>query len=585
MAVLASSSEGTLQGLSQTSVGGQSTSSLGWEPETGQSSAKRFRGTINIFNNDKVVAALDKSKVSNRDTVHLVAAIVQSLGIDVASLTLNTSSVRLARQKVREARAVKVKEYFKTLELKALVVHYDGKLMEDVNKEGKIERLPIVVANGEIEKILHVPALEDSKGKTQAEAVHEVFNDWGPAKSVKAICCDTTASNLGVRSGSAVLLERLLMRDILFLPCRHHIFELVLRCVFEKNQPETTGPNIPLFKNFKQNWPNIDQSKHTSGIEDDKVKQFVTSDVIDRIILFAKLTLETRQPRIDYKELLELTLIYLGRMPSDKILFNRPGAYHHARFMAKAIYNLKIFIFRNQYEMSETERSAVCDTSIFIILHYIEAWFTCPIAPRAPNHDLQFLKKLHDYQWINKEISTAALKKFRNHLWYLSPEATALAFFDETLSVDVKRKMISKLNDSEDINLNTPKKIQLNSEDVDDFIIKQMDSFVTPQTRRFFERFDINDSFLEIDPVHWPEDENYQYGLKTVTELRIVNDAAERAVHLFDEYRSIITHNEDQKQFVVQLVSEFRKAFPDAKKGTVVNEFQSTHESRKLKDK
>ncbi|KAF7990534.1 hypothetical protein HCN44_000339 [Aphidius gifuensis] len=169
----ASSSGGTSHCISQKSAGGQSNFSDEWEKEAGPSSAKRSRGTINIFNDEKVVAALDKSKVSNRDAVHLVAAIVQALGIDVTTLTLNTSSIRLSRQNIREQRAEKVKSYFNTLDLKALVVHYDGKLMQDINSKNKTERLPVVVANGQIEKILHVPALDDSKGKTQAEAVYE----------------------------------------------------------------------------------------------------------------------------------------------------------------------------------------------------------------------------------------------------------------------------------------------------------------------------------------------------------------------------------------------------------------------------
>lgn len=158
-------------------------------------------------------------------------------------------------------------------------------------------------------------------------------------------------------------------------------------------------------------------------------------------------------------------------------------------------------------------------------------------------------------------------------MWYLSPETTGLAFFDETIPVDVKRKMVIKLKEQDDDSLKAPKKFQLNFEDIGTFVEKQIDSFVTPQTKRFFYRFDIDESFLEVDPALWPSDSNYQYGLKTITELRVVNDAAERAIGLFDAYSSIITQNEDQKQFVIQLVSEYRKLFPDAKKTTVMRKF------------
>lgn len=174
----------------------------------------------------------------------------------------------------------------------------------------------------------------------------------------------------------------------------------------------------------------------------------------------------------------------------------------------------------------------------------------------------------------DEKISTVALQKFRNHLWYLSPEATRLAFFDETIPVNVKPEMVENLKMQDEDYLKEPKKYQLNFEDINTFVEKQIDSFVTPQTKRFFDRFNIDKSFLEVDPAEWSNNINYKYGLKTVTELRVVNDAAEQAVRLFDGYCSIITHNEEQKQFVIQIVSKYRKLFPNAKKTTVINKFQ-----------
>lgn len=58
---------------------------------------------------------------------------------------------------------------------------------------------------------------------------------------------------------------------------------------------------------------------------------------------------------IEYKELLELSLICLGKMPQEKISFKRPGAVHHAKWMAKAIYSSKMFLFRNEFKLSNEE--------------------------------------------------------------------------------------------------------------------------------------------------------------------------------------------------------------------------------------
>jgi hypothetical protein len=36
-------------------------------------------------------------------------------------------------------------------------------------------------------------------------------------------------------------------------------------------------------------------------------------------------------------------------------------------------------------------------------------------------------------------------RTFRNHLWYLIPEAVVLTFFDNSISIESKRKMLLKL--------------------------------------------------------------------------------------------------------------------------------------------
>ena len=57
------------------------------------------------------------------------------------------------------------------------------------------------------------------------------------------------------------------------------------------------------------------------------------------IIDFCKEQLSVIQPRDDYKELLQLTLLLLDR-DSSHLTFYLPGAYHKARWMAIAIYSL-----------------------------------------------------------------------------------------------------------------------------------------------------------------------------------------------------------------------------------------------------
>ena len=62
--------------------------------------------------------------------------------------------------------------------------------------------------------------------------------------------------------------------------------------------------------------------------------------------------------RCDYKELVELTLIYLsGNIPSD-YKFNRPGALHKFRWMSRLLYSLKLVLLSERI-LCELPKSSV----------------------------------------------------------------------------------------------------------------------------------------------------------------------------------------------------------------------------------
>ena len=44
--------------------------------------------------------------------------------------------------------------------------------------------------------------------------------------------------------------------------------------------------------------------------------------------------------------------------------------------------------------------------------------------------------------------------------------------------------------------------------------------------------------------------------------FRVVNDTAERGAKLFDDFNKLITNNEEEKQFLLQVVEANRKTVP-----------------------
>jgi hypothetical protein len=105
--------------------------------------------------------------------------------------------------------------------------------------------------------------------------------------------------------------------------------------------------------------------------------------------------METKMPRDDYKELLQLSLAVLGVQPCN---FYYPGAVHRARWMAKILYALKMFLFQHQFPMAPDQLERLQDICLFFCVVYAEAWTKCSISADAPINDLELVKTLHEFE-------------------------------------------------------------------------------------------------------------------------------------------------------------------------------------------
>ncbi|XP_050547295.1 uncharacterized protein LOC126908982 [Daktulosphaira vitifoliae] len=252
--------------------------------------------------------------------------------------------------------------------------------------------------------------------------------------------------------------------------CRHHVYEILLQSIFtEVKLATSTGPEITLFKNFKKEWPNIDKNSYLIWTTDEHVKNILMG-IADEMIQFCKIKLEEELPRDDYKEFLELIIIFLGGLPPKGIT---PGACHIARWMAKSLYCLKLFLFRHQFKITQREDKCLKRFCCFIIKCYPESWFLCSNAPTFTMNDIGFLKKLYFYKNDDKEVAEKAIMKFINHLWYLSEECAAFSIFDERLSNHTRRKMAEKIMHGTP-EKESQKKFILKFEDLQHFLNKEL---------------------------------------------------------------------------------------------------------------
>ena len=103
--------------------------------------------------------------------------------------------------------------------------------------------------------------------------------------------------------------------------------------------------------------------------------------------------------RGDYKELVNLVLLYLGEGLESFHGFTRPGALHKARWMSKLLYGIKIVLLRRR--ISELPKGSVFSSQqseklqrfiLFTVFCYVPWWLTSPVVSACPLNDLNLIK-------------------------------------------------------------------------------------------------------------------------------------------------------------------------------------------------
>jgi hypothetical protein len=298
--------------------------------------SKRPRRTVST----KVSATLDRTKTSIRKSAMIMATVLNDMGAD-PSLVPSRSTIHRHRLQNRTETAEAIKrDYCPTKS----VVHWDGKLLPNFSDtESFVDRLPVLLSSliDGTTKLLGVPALESGTGRAVADGVHEQLKLWNFEEQVVAMCFDTTASNTGKFAGACRLLEDCLGRNLLWLPCRHHVHEVLLSDAFTVCFGPSSGPDILIFKRFRERWGQLNHKEfQLQGTPllaaPDDIKAFIQQQVTHE------------HPREDYLDLLTLAGLLIGLNIESAI--RKPGAIHRARWMAKAIYSLKMQLLLNGNE-------------------------------------------------------------------------------------------------------------------------------------------------------------------------------------------------------------------------------------------
>ena len=513
----------------------------------------------------KIGPAADRMGSSNNVLIGTIATIVNHCGGDIDDLSLSKSTARRHRQESRSVAATKIKDDFVCNDV--CQVNFDAKLLTDLGGFGSVNRLAINLVQEHSNQILAIAKTENGTGEVEARAVAAALEEWGLSGKVVASGFDTTSSNTGVHKGGCVILQGLLDRQILWLACRHHILELILRGAYHEVMGGSKAPTVALFKILKvpATWNSLD-------LDDLQLPSIPPSFLPDvpKILAFIDLRLlpenEHLLPRCDYKEFLELAKLFLGGSVGRKkgwfYKLTRPGADHHARWMSKAIYILKLALLAhqlNQSQLSWQKKQKIHLLALWVVFCYMESWFRSPSLEDAAYNDLQLLSSLLSFNKVpgklSKKITAKTVEILRRHTWYFAEELIPIVLFSDKVGDAEKQKIAEKIGKLPSVT-HPVKKPALPPIST----TSALSDFVGPRSTILFQLLGESHTFLAKDEWHLlPQLEDIRRSLLNLTPL---NDSCERALALATKLNGTITKDEQSWQELVRVVAKHQEKFP-----------------------
>ena len=454
---------------------------------------------------------------------------------------------------------------------KRATIHFDGKYLTDLS--GITGDHLAVVISGDTDmcrqgKLLAARKIETGSGICQATEVVDCINEWNLQDCIVAQCFDTTAANTGWLNGAAQAIEKLLNRPTLWLPCRHHEYEIFLGAAWVAifGEPDKCPYNMR-FKDFQDNWDKIKQSNYEplKIPPDFELKAREIIQFCQNALCSEKLT------RNDYKECLELVLIVLGS-PPQKFTFKKPGAFNKTRWMANILYGIKIFLFRSQVlKRAKAEQHKYERFVLFICIYYVKNWFLAPIASDAPITDLTLYKGMLEFYENDPDVSKAIIDKLNNHTWYMNQMFVPFNLFSNSVDERVKLKIAKKLlivKPPPKYEMGFPNPVRLPDNKKKGLQLCVSD-FVGNESLFMFHMLGFNYDWLRKPIRTWKNDSSYLEMERYVKTLLVCNDSAERGIKLVSDYIDILTKDSVERQDLLQVVAEHRRQFPDFKKATL----------------
>ena len=509
----------------------------------------------------------DRLGLSMRKRAMMAAIVVRASGHKVEDTNISPTTAWRTAQTTRVKHAEKIKTQYEVPTF--VLVHWDGKNLK-LRKRQTSERCCVYIsgAPGD-EKLLGVPEIPSGTGAAQELAVRTLLEDWHVNEQVLGIVFDTTASNTGKWRGACSFIEEYLGRAILWIACRHHVYELHVKHVASCITGETKDPGVKMFRKLQAGW---------SALEDDidytKLVKFSWTEsdpwlcqIAGSVLAWSRQMLETQTfPRSDYKELVTLVAVWLGHSV-ENFKFMQPGPDHHARWMSKAIYAMKLSLLETQFMLTPEEQTSIRRLASFVGLFYAKGFLEASLNTSAPRNDLKFMCDVSLYGEYDQPVSDACMDSCRRHVWYLTPQLVVLALADDGLPPNERESIAKKLFETHRTGQFLPGKPVFPTVNCDS---DELEDYITGDSWMIFDLIGLTEEQeWMLKPADlWGNFTDFIKFSEVIKSLRVVNDLAERGIKLILDFIHM-SHDEDQRQALLQVVEDHRKTFKDFNKNTL----------------
>ena len=269
-----------------------------------------------------------------------------------------------------------------------------------------------------------------------------------------------------------------------------------------------------------------------------------------------------------------MALMYLD--PKHRVRMGPPGALHHARFMSKNRYYLRLMLLIKKatdiMDLSQSRIDEIKAMALYISIFHVPKFLSAEKSDIAAAQDVHAIWQMHQMMRVSDKLAepiSSVLKSLERHMWYLDPTTVvfALANTDMTVSDAEKTVMAQKLYAfSRPEEYDFSRKNNTGFMPSKEFFLKDMqpslDLFITPESWLVFEMLGHSKEqvkWMLYPPEHWDVDPDYQEFKAFVKKIAVVNDAGERAVKAVQDL-VMQTTNEIKLQKMLVVKSKLQKS-------------------------